>query len=54
MDEGPIIVTGCQRSGTTIAAHILGQEKKWVVWDESKWIPDVLGIYVLQEMYLHI
>ena len=50
MDEGPIIVTGCQRSGTTIAAHILGQEKKWVVWDESKWIPDVLGIYVLQEM----
>ena len=50
MDEGPVIVTGCQSSGTTIASHILGQQKRWVVWDESQWMPTPEGIFVLQEM----
>ena len=50
MDEGPIIVTGCQRSGTTIASHILGQEKKWVVWTEEDWVPTTEGIYILKSM----
>ena len=50
MDDGPIIVTGCQRSGTTIAAHILGQEKKWVVWEDQDWLPTPKDIYILQTM----
>ena len=50
MDEGPVIVTGCQRSGTTIAAHILGQQKKWVVWEDQDWLPTPKDIYILQEM----
>ena len=50
MDEGPIIVTGCQRSGTTIASHILGLEKKWVVWTEEDWLPTTEGIYILKSM----
>ena len=30
MTEQPIIVTGCQRSGTTITAHILGNAKQYI------------------------
>ena len=50
MDDGPVIVTGCQRSGTTIASHILGEEKKWVVWEDQDWLPTPKDIYILQEM----
>ena len=50
MDEGPIIVTGCQRSGTTLAAHILGQEKQWIVWEDQDWLPTPKDIYILQQM----
>ena len=50
MDENPIIVTGCQRSGTTLAAHILGQEKNYVVWEDQDWLPSPKDIYILQQM----
>ena len=36
----PIIVTGCQRSGTTIASHILADLNNCILWDEYKWAPD--------------
>ena len=50
MNDNPIIVTGCQRSGTTIGANILGQLKNYVVWDDLTWFPNTKGIYVLQSM----
>ena len=50
MDDGPVIVTGCQRSGTTIASHILGEEKKWVVWEDQDWLPIPKDIYILEQM----
>ena len=30
MTDQPIIVTGCQRSGTTITAHIVGNAKQFI------------------------
>jgi hypothetical protein len=36
----PIIITGCHRSGTTIAAHILGQELGCAVIDDLQFMPD--------------
>ena len=48
MVEGPIIVTGCQRSGTTLAAHIFGDLCKYVVWEDSDWLPSQPNIDILK------
>ena len=37
--EGPIIITGCQRSGTMFISQLYGLKYKCVVWDESQWLP---------------
>ena len=37
--EGPIIVTGCQRSGTTFIAYALANKYKYSVWEDKDWLP---------------
>ena len=46
----PIIVTGCQRSGTTITTHILAQELGCTVIDEFHFRPDSNGLLKLNDM----
>ena len=36
--DRPIIVTGCQRSGTTIAAYILAKSKQYKLFEEEDWL----------------
>ena len=45
-----IIVTGCQRSGTTIASHILANAKQYVVLEDSDWMPSSAGLKSLREL----
>ena len=49
-DDNPIIVTGCQRSGTTITAHILAQSKDYVVFEDDLWLPYPEAINDLKDM----
>ena len=44
MTDRPIIVTGCQRSGTTLAALILANTKKYVLFEEDIWMPSSWAI----------
>lgn len=48
--EGPIIITGCQRSGTMFISQLYGLKYKCVVWDESQWLPLPNQIDKLQYM----
>ena len=50
MTDEPIIVTGCQRSGTTIAAHILGNHKQYIVLEDDKWLPTPEHVKILKEL----
>ena len=43
MDK-PIIVTGCQRSGTNIASHILANSKQYALFEEDLWKPNYHSI----------
>ena len=45
-----IIVTGCQRSGTTIASHILANSKQYLVVEDDQWIPNQEGIFKLKSL----
>ena len=45
-----IIVTGCQRSGTTIASYILANAKQYVVLEDSDWMPSPAGLKSLREL----
>ena len=42
---GPIIVTGCQRSGTTIATQMIAHDLNYFVIDEFGFLPNDLGIH---------
>ena len=48
--KGPIIVTGCQRSGTTFIANALANKYKYQVWDDTNWLPIAPHIAKLQLM----
>ena len=48
--KGPIIVTGCQRSGTTFIANALANKYKYQVWDDTNWLPIAPHIDKLQLM----
>ena len=50
MTEQPIIVTGCQRSGTTIISHILGNAKQFIVLEDSEWLPTPEYVKTLKEL----
>ena len=50
MTEQPIIVTGCQRSGTTIASHILGNAKQFIVLEDSEWLPTPEHVRTLKDL----
>ena len=50
MTDQPIIVTGCQRSGTTIISHILGNSKQFIVLEDNEWIPAPEHIKTLQSL----
>ena len=50
MTDQPIIVTGCQRSGTTIAAHILGNAKQFIVLEDTDWEPTPQHVQTLKEL----
>jgi len=50
MTDQPIIVTGCQRSGTTIISHILGNAKQFIVWEDSEWLPTSQHVKTLKEL----
>jgi len=45
-----IIVTGCQRSGTTITSHILAESKQYLIIEDTKWIPSQKGIFNLKTL----
>jgi len=50
MSEQPIIVTGCQRSGTTITAHILGNAKQFLVLEDTDWEPTPQHVQTLKDL----
>ena len=50
MTDNPIIVTGCQRSGTTIAAHILGNAKQYIVLEDTDWEPTPQHVQTLKDL----
>ena len=50
MSEQPIIVTGCQRSGTTITAHILGNAKQYIVLEDTDWEPTPQHVQTLKDL----
>ena len=50
MTDQPIIVTGCQRSGTTITAHILGNAKQYIVLEDTDWEPTPQHVKILKEL----
>ena len=50
MTDTPIIVTGCQRSGTTIAAHILGNSKQYIVLEDTDWEPTPQHVKTLKDL----
>jgi len=50
MTDQPIIVTGCQRSGTTITAHILGNTKQFIVVEETDWLPTQKHVNTLKDL----
>ena len=45
-----IIVTGCQRSGTTITAHILGNAKQYIVLEDTDWAPTPEHVQTLKSL----
>ena len=50
MTDQPIIVTGCQRSGTTITAHILGNAKQYIVLEDTDWLPHPQHVKTLKDL----
>ena len=46
--DRPIIVTGCQRSGTSIASLILANSKQYVLFEEDIWLPNYESIVDLK------
>ena len=50
MTDQPIIVTGCQRSGTTIAAHILANAKQFIVLEDTDWAPTPQHVQTLKDL----
>ena len=50
MTDNPIIVTGCQRSGTTITAHILGNAKQYIVLEDTDWEPTPQHVQTLKDL----
>ena len=50
MTDNPVIVTGCQRSGTTITAHILGESKGYIVLEDQDWMPTLDHVHTLKEL----
>ena len=44
-----IIVTGCQRSGTTITAHILANRRDYVLFEDEYWSPNLDDILLLKQ-----
>ena len=50
MTDQPIIVTGCQRSGTTITAHILGNAKQYIVLEDTDWEPTPQHVQTLKDL----
>ena len=50
MTDNPIIVTGCQRSGTTITSHILGESKGYIVLEDQDWMPTLDHVHTLKEL----
>tara|TARA_B100000424_G_scaffold107325_1_gene80760 strand:+ start:235 stop:789 length:555 start_codon:yes stop_codon:yes gene_type:complete len=45
-----IIVTGCQRSGTTIASLILANSKQYILVEDDKWQPSQEGVFKLKSL----
>jgi len=45
-----IIVTGCQRSGTTITSHILADAKQYLVVEDDQWEPTPQGVATLKDL----
>ena len=50
MTDNPIIVTGCQRSGTTITSHILGESKGYIVLEDQDWMPSHDHVHTLKSL----
>ena len=50
MTDQPIIVTGCQRSGTTITSHILANAKQYIVLEDSEWLPSPEHVRTLKDL----
>ena len=50
MTDQPIIVTGCQRSGTTITSHILANAKQYMVLEDSEWLPSPEHVRTLKDL----
>ena len=50
MTDQPIIVTGCQRSGTTIISHILGNAKQFIVLEDTDWEPTPQHVKTLKDL----
>ena len=50
MTDQPIIVTGCQRSGTTITSHILANAKQFIVLEDTDWAPTPEHVKTLKDL----
>ena len=50
MTDQPIIVTGCQRSGTTITSHILANAKQFIVLEDTDWSPTPEHVKTLKDL----
>ena len=48
--DQPVIVTGCQRSGTNITAHILGNARQYITLEDTDWIPTQEHISTLKNL----
>ena len=44
-----IIVTGCQRSGSNITAHILANRRDYLILEDHQWSPTLDDILLLRE-----
>ena len=45
-----IIVTGCQRSGTALTSHILGNAKQYIVLEDDQWSPNPEHVKTLKDL----
>jgi len=50
MTDNPIIVTGCQRSGTNITTHILGNAKHYIILEDDEFMPTPEHLKTLKDL----